>query len=199
MSTSESVAKFRRLPSTIDLQPLLLRIAAKDPHALAELYDATARQVFGILRRMLWSEDSAEHVAEQLYARVWNTAHSFDPDHDAPWPWLALLTRRLAIQRLREDGGYPDGLDASRRDPAPAPTRLAPTARVEDRRRAEVVRGELDALPGDQRRALELTFFGGLSQREIADRIGAPPATVAARIRAALLQLSERLDPEIEE
>jgi RNA polymerase sigma-70 factor (ECF subfamily) len=60
------------------------------------------------------------------------------------------------------------------------------------------VRGELDALPGEQRRALELTFFGGLSQREIADRIGTPPATVAARIRAALLQLSERLDPEIE-
>jgi RNA polymerase sigma-70 factor (ECF subfamily) len=194
-----SVAKFRRLPSAIDLQPLLLRIAAKDPHALAELYDATARQVFGILRRMLWSGDSAGHVAEQLYARVWNTAHSFDPDHDAPWPWLALLTRRLAIERMREDGGYPDGLDATPRDPPAGPARSAPAARVEDPRRAEVVRGELDALPGDQRRALELTFFGGLSQREIADRIGTSPATVAARIRAALLELSERLDPEIEE
>jgi RNA polymerase sigma-70 factor (ECF subfamily) len=191
-----SVTKFGRLPSAIDLQPLLLRIAAKDPRALAELYDATARQVFGILRRMLWSGDSAGHVAEQLYARVWNTVHSFDPDHDAPWPWLTLLTRRLAIERMREDGSYPDGLDASRRDPPAGPAR---SARVEDRRRAEIVRGELDALPGDQRRALELTLFGGLSQREIADRIGAPPATVAARIRAALLQLSERLDPEIED
>jgi RNA polymerase sigma-70 factor (ECF subfamily) len=194
-----SVTNFRRLPSAIDLQPLLLRVAAKDSRALAELYDATARQVFGILRRMLWSGDSAGHVAEQVYARVWNTAHSFDPDHDAPWPWLALLTRRLAIQRMREDGGYPDGLDASRRDPAAGSARSAPAARVEDRRRAEVVRGELDALPGEQRRALELTFFGGLSQREIADWIGTPPATVAARIRAALLQLSERLDPEIED
>lgn len=193
------VTKFRRLPTVIDLQPLLLRIAAKDTRALAELYDATARQVYGILRRMLWSGDSAGHVAEQLYARVWNTAHSFDPDHDAPWPWLALLTRRLAIQRMREDGGYPDGFDASRREPAAGPARSATGERVEGRRRAEVVRGELDALPGEQRRALELAFFGGLSLREIADRIGTPPATIAARIRAALLQLGERLDPEIED
>lgn len=193
------LTKFRRLPSAIDLQPLLLRIAAKDPRALAELYDATARQVFGILRRMLWSPDSAGHVAEQVYAHVWNTAHRFNPDHDDPWPWLALLTRRLAIQRMRTDGGYPDGLDTSRRDHAAGPARSTPAARVEDRRRAQVVREELDGLPGEQRRALELTFFGGLSQREVADRIGASPATVAARIRAALLQLSERLDPEIED
>lgn len=199
MSASLSLTKFRQLPSAIDLQTLLLRIAAKDPGALVELYDATSRQVFGILRRMLWSRDSAGYVAEQVYARVWNTAHSFNPDHDAPWPWLALLTRRLAIQRMRADGGYPDGLDVARRDPAPGPAGSASAARVGDRGRAAVVRGELDALPGEQRRALELTFFGGLSQREVAARIGAPPATVAARTRAALLQLSERLDPGSED
>ena len=199
MSACGSAASFRRLPSAIDLQPLLLRIAAKDPRALAELYDATARQVFGILRRMLWSGDSAGHVAEQVYVRVWSTAHSFNPDRDAPWPWLALLTRRLAIQRMREGGGYPDGLDAPRRDPDAGPAGSAPAGPVVDRRRAKIVREELDALPGEQRRTLELTFFGGLSQREIADRIGIPPATVTARVHAALRRLGERLDLEIEE
>lgn len=193
------VTKFRRLPTVIDLQPLLLRIAAKDTRALAELYDATARQVYGILRRMLWSGDSAGHVAEQLYARVWNTAHSFDPDHDAPWPWLALLTRRLAIQRMREDGTYPGGFDASRRETAAGPARSPTVAGTEVSRRGEVIRDELDGLPGEQRRALELAFFGGLSQREMADRLGTSKATVAARIRAALVQLSERLGAEIED
>jgi RNA polymerase sigma-70 factor (ECF subfamily) len=181
----------------MDLQQLLLRIAAKDPDALAQLYEATARHVFGILRRILWSADSAAHVAEQLYVRVWNTAQSFDPAREAPWPWLALLTRRLAIERMREDGTYPVGLDASRRGASSAPVRSS--SRPEDSQRAEIVRAELHALPGDQRRALEMAFFGGLTHREIAERTGTPLDTVKTRIRAALLQLSERLDPEIEE
>ena len=197
MSASRGLAKFRRLPPSIDLQQLLLRIAAKDHDALAQLYEVTARHVFGILRRILWSADSAAHVAEQLYIRVWNTAQSFDPAREVPWPWLALLTRRLAIERMREDGTYPVGLDASRRGASSAPVRSS--SRPEDSQRAEIVRAELHALPGDQRRALELAFFGGLTQREIAERTGTPLEAVRTRIRAALVQLSERLDPEIAE
>jgi RNA polymerase sigma-70 factor (ECF subfamily) len=188
-----------RLPPSTDLQPLLLRIAANDPNALAELYDATSRQVYGILRRMLWSAASAADVLQELYSRVWTTSRSFDPDRESPWPWLALLTRRLAIERVRKDGTYPGALQASRRNAPAAPVRSAPLSPAEDSLRAEIVRAELHALPGDQRRALEMAFFGGLTHREIAERTGTPLDSVKTRIRAALLQLSEALDPEIEE
>jgi RNA polymerase sigma-70 factor, ECF subfamily len=188
-----------RLPPSKDLQPLLLRIAANDPNALAELYDATSRQVYGILRRMLWSPDSAANVAQEVYARVWTTSQSFDPDRESPWPWLALLTRRLAIERMRKDGTYPVALEASRRKVPAMPMDSARLSPAGHSRQAEIVRAALHALPGDQRRALEMAFFGGLSHREIAERTGTPLDTVQTRIRAALLQLADPLDPEIEE
>lgn len=178
-----------------------MRVAEGETQALAELYDATARYVFGILRRMLWSAESAEEVAQEVYLQVWKTAGSFDPQRGSAWSWLALLTRSRAIDRMRADGSYRDAVDDLQRiatrtsmEDETDGNLLQDVARSE---RAEVVHAALRDLPGDQRRALELAFFGGLSHREIADRTETPLGTVKTRIRTALLKLRERLETEL--
>lgn len=183
---------------SIEIQPFILRVADGDASALAELYDATAVQVFGILRRMLWSTESAEEVAQEVYIQVWRTARGYDPGLGSAWSWLALLTRARAIDRMRADGSYRDAIaDLVLHQTFPDSIRPAgqPRCDVPHLERSEMVREALRELPGDQRRALELAFFGGLTQREIAYRIDTPFPSVKARIRTALMRLSERLAP----
>ncbi|HET6360692.1 MAG TPA: sigma-70 family RNA polymerase sigma factor, partial [Gemmatimonadota bacterium] len=164
--------------------------------ALAELYDATALYVFGILRRMLWNTESAEEVAQEVYIQVWRTARGYDPGRGSAWSWLALLTRGRAIDRMRADGSYRDAIaDLVLHQSDSIEPAGPPRCDVAHMERAETVREALRALPGDQRRALELAFFGGLTQREIAYRIGTPLPTVKSRIRTALTRLRERLAP----
>jgi RNA polymerase sigma-70 factor (ECF subfamily) len=181
-----------------EIQPLLLRVADGEARALAELYDATAVFVFGILRRMLWNTESAEEVAQEVYIQVWRTARGYDPGRGSAWSWLALLTRGRAIDRMRADGSYRDAIaDLVLNQPFPDPIEPVgpPRSEVMHFERAEAVREALRALPGDQRRALELAFFGGLTQREIAYRIDTPLPAVKGRIRTALTRLRERLAP----
>lgn len=181
----------------IEIQPFVLRVADGDASALAELYDATAIHVFGMLRRMLWNTESAEEVAQEVYIQVWRTARGYDPGLGSAWSWLALLTRSRAIDRMRADGSYRDAIaELALQQPFPDPT--VPAAQPRDvpcREWSGRVREALRELPGDQRRALELAFFGGLTQREIAYRIDTPVPAVKARVRTALMRLIERLAP----
>jgi RNA polymerase sigma-70 factor (ECF subfamily) len=192
----------QRLPPTIEIQHLLSRVADGDTRALADLYDATAIYVFGILRRMLWSAESAEEVAQEVYLQVWKTAGSFDPERGSAWSWLALLTRSRAIDRMRAEGSYRDAVDdlmlrQPLSDPPGGPGGR-PHQEAAASERAELVRAALGLLPGDQRRALELAFFGGLTHREIAERTDTPLGTVKTRIRTAMQKLRECLEPELE-
>ncbi|HET6639092.1 MAG TPA: sigma-70 family RNA polymerase sigma factor [Gemmatimonadota bacterium] len=181
------------MPSN-EIQPLLLRVADGDAGALAELYDATAVFVFGILRRMLWNTESAEEVAQGVYIQVWKTARGYDPGRGSAWSWLALLTRGRAMDRMRADGSYRDAIaDLALHQPDPIDPAGPPRSDAAHIQRAETVREALRAMPGDQRRALELAFFGGLTQREIAFRIDTPLPTVKTRIRTALTRLRERV------
>jgi RNA polymerase sigma-70 factor (ECF subfamily) len=180
----------------VDIQPLVLRVADGDTGALAELYDATAVHVFGVLRRMLWSPESAEEVAQEVYIQVWRTARGYDPGLGSAWSWLALLTRGRAISRRRADGSFRDAV-AEIVLHQPFPDSIEPVVPPRDGvaplERSATVREALRALPGDQRRALELAFFGGLTQREIAYRIDTPLPAVRARVRVALSRLTDRL------
>jgi RNA polymerase sigma-70 factor (ECF subfamily) len=181
--------------AAIEVQAQLLRVADGDASALAELYDATAVHVFGILRRMLWSSESAEEVAQEVYIHVWKTARGYDPGLGSAWSWLALLTRGRAIERMRADGSYRDAIaDLAQHQPfADSIDTGAPLVEGPGCERSLGVREALRELPGDQRRALELAFFGGLAQREIAYRIDTPLPVLKARIRTALTRLTERL------
>jgi RNA polymerase sigma-70 factor (ECF subfamily) len=164
-------------------QALLQRVAAGDSEALGELYDLYAGLANGLALRILRRPSEAEDVVQEVFVQVWRQASRYDPERGSPQAWLSIMTRTRALDRLRrltsrrEDSGEraPVALDLPKSDDA------------------LVVRSALDALSEDQRRALELAYYEGLTQTEIAERLGEPLGTVKTRIRSALIRLRETL------
>lgn len=193
------------LPTPIDLEQLLIRVAAGDARAFGEVYDRTAPYVFGLLRRMLATAEQAEEVAQEVYLQVWRAAGAFDPDRATAWTWLAMMARSRAVDRMRGDVSYRGALDSLARDAEaePAGGRGGPATGPGENpehhavlaERGALVRSALTELPSEQAEALWLAFFGGLSHREIAERTETPLGTVKTRIRTAMLRLRDRLAP----
>ena len=182
--------------STDRIQSLIERSARGEQRAFAELYDDTAPYVFGILRKMLGSDERAEDVAQEVYVQIWRSADGFDPDRSSAWSWIALIARSRAIDRLRADRSRGEAIEGLERQPDVAPVANpgpGPQRRTEISERAATVRESIEGLPDEQAGALRMAFFGGLTHREIADTTGTPLGTVKSRIRSGLSKLHDRL------
>ena len=182
------------MPPSIDIEPLLEQVAAGDARSLAGLYDRTSPYVFGLVRRIVADADAAADVTQEVYLQVWRTAGSYDAARGSAWSWLALIARSRAIDRLRSERSYREALDEVEREPELASGSRDDPAR--DAGAAEERRAILEAmarLPEEQRAAVELAFFGGLSHREIAERTKTPLGTVKTRIRTGLQRLERAL------
>jgi RNA polymerase sigma-70 factor, ECF subfamily len=166
---------------------LLTRLAAGDQHALAEFYDIYAPLVNGLALRIVRDTADAEDVVQEVFVQVWRQASRYDPKRGSPEAWLCTMARTRALDRLRRRSSRREDVEES----APA-TSAAP--RNEERL---AVREALLGLSADQRRALELAYFEGLTQTEIAFRLGEPLGTVKTRIRTAMMRLRERLEPSV--
>jgi RNA polymerase sigma-70 factor (ECF subfamily) len=164
----------------------LARVAAGDPAALGELYDAHSRRLFGLMVRILNDRDEAEAVLQDVFEQVWTRAGTYTPALGSPAGWLVGIARTRAIDRRRA-GARALGVEAAAQPvPAEAPERdAAGGARQRDVQRA------LSALPSEQRELIEQAFFFGLTCSELAERFGLPIGTVKARIRAGMLSLRE--------
>lgn len=176
---------------------LLRRLRARDESALAELYDVLAPWVLGLAVRMLRDEDEAEEVVADTFALVWLRVHRHDEKRGALVPWVLSIARHRALDELRRRRRWwwraerwgewhsveHEGLEAAGSQEAAIPG--WPVHR-------EIHRA-LAALPDEQRRALELAYFEGLSHSEIARRLGQPLGTVKTRIRSAQTKLSDTL------
>jgi RNA polymerase sigma-70 factor (ECF subfamily) len=174
---------------------LLRRVGAGDERALAALYDRWAGTVHALARRIVREDAEADDVVEDTFWQLWRQAARYDPARGSVSAWLLTvarsraLDRRRARARLREDQeDEPGSLGALAADAGASP--LDATV-ASDRRR--IVRAALDGLPGEQREALELAYYGGLSQTEIAERTGTPLGTVKTRMRLALRKLRDGL------
>jgi RNA polymerase sigma-70 factor (ECF subfamily) len=170
------------------------RLAAGDMDAAAELYDRHAAQMFGLARRILRNESDAEEVVQDVFAQAWRTARSFQPSRGNVAGWLLMMTRTRAIDRLRARQSRPDTVADPYTDSFQAPG-LLPSDQVLTDERAGRLRQALHTLPEAQRQALELAYYDGLTQTEIADKLTEPLGTVKTRIRTALMTLRERLRP----
>jgi RNA polymerase sigma-70 factor (ECF subfamily) len=167
---------------------LLLRIGARDHDAFAQFYDRTVQMVFGVARRFLHDEALAEDLVQEVYLQVWEKGASYNPALGKPMTWLMTLTRNRAVDRLRA---------SARTGELPMDEMLEVEGRGEpdrlDAETAKTVRRAVEQLPTEQRRALEMAFFGGLTQAEIAAQLKEPLGTIKARIRRAMLGLRETL------
>ncbi|HJT68112.1 MAG TPA: sigma-70 family RNA polymerase sigma factor [Pyrinomonadaceae bacterium] len=170
---------------------LLKAIAARDEAALAQLYDNYRVILFGLLLRILNSREEAEDVLQEVFLQVWRRAADFDENRGRPFTWLVTLARSRGIDRLRTLSARERVATAAARDEAEAVSDAASDAiRAEQR---DVVVNALAQLPDEQKQLLLLAYFDGLSQSEIAARVGAPLGTVKTRMRTGMMKLRELL------
>ena len=176
-------------------EALVRRMAAGDDQALGALYDRWAAVVHGVVSRLLRQPDDVEDVVEETFWQAWRQAARFDRTRGAVQTWLLTIARSRALDRVRAlrrrreeplqgDDGQAVVQQAAEGDPGL-------DAEASERRR--IVVAALAGLPAEQREALELGYFGGLSQTEIAERTGQPLGTVKTRMRLAMQKLRGQL------
>lgn len=176
-------------------EALVRRMAGGDDQALGALYDRWHAVVHGVVSRLLRQPDDVEDVVEETFWQAWRQAARFDRTRGAVQTWLLTIARSRALDRVRAlrrrreeplegDDGQVVVQQAAEGDPGL-------DAEASERRR--IVVAALAGLPAEQREALELGYFGGLSQTEIAERTGQPLGTVKTRMRLAMQKLRSQL------
>jgi RNA polymerase sigma-70 factor (ECF subfamily) len=170
---------------------LLRAIAAKDEAALAQLYDRYRVILFGLLMRILNNREEAEDVLQETFLQVWRKAADFDETRGRPFTWLVTLGRSRGIDRLRTLAARERVAEAGARDAFEEISDAASDAFRSEQR--GLVSNALAQLPDEQQRPLVLAYFDGLTQSEIATRLGAPLGTVKTRMRTGLMKLRELL------
>lgn len=173
---------------------LLERIAAGDYSAFGEFYDRHSARVLGLLMRMLQNNSDAEDVLQEVFYQVWTHAGRYDFHRASPAAWLIVLARSRALDFLRKRKHLPiatEDLERSGLDD--------PSLHVEQDEAAAKVYQALCALPPDQRKCVELSFYGGLTHEEIAERLSLPLGTAKSRIRLGMGRLRQALHAMAEE
>ena len=170
-------------PDHKDDAALIARMRAGDQSAMADLYDRYSGVVYGVALRVLASTAAAEDVVQEVFLQLWRKPQAFDAGRGRLAPWLAVIARNRAIDHLRKRPAE-DDIDA---------LSISTGVDLEDdaaqKLAVEKVRGVLALLPQDQRKALEMAYFEGMTHTEIAGKTGDPLGTVKTRIRSGLLAL----------
>ena len=170
-------------PNHKDDAALIAGIRAGDQSAMADLYDRYAGVVYGVSLRVLANTAAAEDVVQEVFLQLWRNPQAFDADRGRLAPWLAVIARNRAIDLLRKRP-LEDNIDEM-----PIATGVNLEDEAAQNLAVEKVRGVLVQLPQDQRKALEMAFFEGMTHTEIAGKTGEPLGTVKTRIRSGLLAL----------
>ena len=179
---------------------LIALTASGDAEAFATLYDATSAIVFGLALSIVRDRAEAEEVAQEVYLQVWRRAAAFDPKRGSPLAWITMIARSRSIDRVRSDTSYRGAISelgaAAPRQPLGDPL-VDPEEETSLKERRVMVKRALAELTEEQRAAIELAFFKGLSHAEIARLTETPLGTVKSRIRSGVLKLEEELGPMV--
>ena len=178
---------------------LVVQVAEGNERALTRLYDSTNRIVYGLAVRILGDSSAAEDVTLEVYLQVWRIAKTYDPGRGTVSSWLVTLTRSRAIDLLRSRQARGATLEQSLEEvPAALDLRSDPERLSIEAAQTHMIQTCLEELPAEQRQAIELAYFSGLSHTEIAIRTGLPLGTVKTRIRSGMMRLRELLAPYAE-
>jgi RNA polymerase sigma-70 factor (ECF subfamily) len=167
------------------------------PRALAELYDRHAPTLLALARRILGSAQDAEDVIQEVFVHVWSQAARYDAARSSVSTWLVLIVRSRAIDRLRNRKVVERTHEASHIAQPPEDASPGGTEAVFIRERRERVRREMANLPPEQRQVIEMAFYEGLTQSEIAAKADLPLGTVKTRTLLAMKKLRSALRAEI--
>jgi len=173
---------------------LVVAMARGDKAALARLYDELARPLYSLAFRILNDAAEAQDIIQDVFLQLWHKAGTYETGRGTVFAWAATLTRNRAIDRIRMRQRRAELLAESAPDLQPAAGGDPDSAAaLWLREQAGAVRAALGSLAPEQQKAIELAFFSGLTQQEIAARLNEPLGTIKARIRRGLLKLRETL------
>jgi RNA polymerase sigma factor (sigma-70 family) len=206
MIASASVLAFRsrperRTPMPRDLahlsdEALVALVARSDDTALAELYDRYGRVAYGLARKILRDDALAEDAVQEAFLAAWRSAPRFVPERAKASTWLLTLVHRRAVDLVRREERRRAESLGEQVEAVESPTDETVWLRYERER----VQGALKRLPDQQREALELAYYGGFTQSELADRLGQPVGTIKSRMFTGLSRLRDLLaEPELDE
>lgn len=171
---------------------LIDRLRRRDAQALAELYDRYGRLTYSVILRVVRDAATAEDLVQETFLRVWNRAQGLDQERGSVGPWLLAVARNRAIDYLRSTAGRErNTLDLEDTDHPALYRDIEPEILRSDKTRR--VKAAMDKLSPNQRQVMELAYFEGLSQTEMAERMGQPLGTVKTWVRTALQSLRDEL------
>jgi RNA polymerase sigma factor (sigma-70 family) len=170
-------------------EALVALVARSDDDALAALYDRYGRLAYGLALRILRDAALAQDAVQEAFLHAWRQAASFDPARAKPSTWLLTLVHRRSVDLVRRE-------ERRRAEPiedVPQETGEATDDEAALRERRQIVQHALRRLPTEQREALELAYYGGYTQSQLADRLGVPLGTIKSRMFGGLSRLRELL------
>lgn len=177
--------------ATMTDEQLLEAVGRGDDDALGALYDRFGRVAYGLALRILRDQALAEDAVQEAFLAVWRSADAYKRERAKPSTWILTVVHRRAVDLVRRE-------ERRRGEPLDDAPEAASAAVDEDvvlRDRRVAVQSALQQLSDDQRQALELAYYGGLTQSQLADRLGVPIGTVKSRMFAGLGRLRELLEP----
>ncbi len=186
-------------PDLQDDESLIRLITEGQSAALGVLYDRYGRLVFSLAFQVTSDAAVAEEITQEVFLQIWNKATTYQSSQGKVTTWITSVARHRAIDSLRRRGARPEGHQIDFED-SEEPDLVDPVAveeQVEFSQRSKAVRRAIARLPPDQKKALALAFFKGLTHQEIAEQTGEPLGTVKTRIRLAMIKLKQILGDEI--
>ena len=169
---------------------LIARMRGGDGSALTAVYDRYSRVVYSVALRVMQENAAAEDLMQEVFLHLWRNADSFDGSRGSLGAWLAVVTRHRAIDQIRRRKEHVEIDDSTFR------SKVRTEDPTEHKILIERVRKEMAAMPPEQRKAVEMAFFEGLTHAEIAKKTGAPLGTVKTRIRAALMTVKKTFEQQ---
>ena len=174
-------------------EELALRLQRRDPDAMKDLYDRFGRLAYSVVLAIVRESSTAEDLVQETFLRVWNRIQAFEPGRGALGPWLLAIARNRAIDHVRSSASRIDR-NSFELDVREHPSLFVDMQReVENTDHARVIRAAIAKLNPNQQKVIELAYYEGLSQTEMAERMGQPLGTIKTWVRAALGLLREEL------
>ena len=176
---------------------LLEQVKKGDKSAFKEIYSRFSQVAYNLALRMLRDKDDAEEVVQEIFLQVWNNAQSYDPERGALSTWILNIARSRSIDKLRKVGYRSRNVEI---DEEKVNSNVDFSSTIENREENKnVIRQALESLPENQRIAIELVYFDGLTHVEAAEKLHEPVGTIKTRIRLGVMKLKERIMPYIED
>ena len=177
-------------------ETLMARIQERDPTSLAALYDRYSGILKSLIMGVIHNDAEADDLLQEIFMEIWNQAAHYSAQKGKPLGWIVTLTRRRSIDRLRKKQAYARAEERLQNETEQQPDAWVHNSteddiEISDTRR--LILGILKNLPPAQREAIDLAFYHGMSQREIAAKTGIPLGTIKTRLELGLKKISEAL------